>query len=326
MQTNRPIRQTVRSHPLLMAGLVTGLLALAACQPIRDPAVIAAEQTAVAQGTPAAAVVAAGTPEAAVTEAAVGPAMATISADSLRVRALPSDSAEVVAGVKVGDTFPVTGISSDGAWIQIAIEESPDGLGWVSAGFVTLAGDITNIEIVDVAAEDATPEATTEATEEATEEATAEATEEATEEATPEATAEVTEEATPEPTAEATEEATPEPTAEATEEATPEATGEAAEEATPVATEEATEEATPEATEEATADLGTVTIVVELPLRVRSEPTTEVENKIGSVYNGEVYKVLEISEDGAWVRIETPKLGDGSGWISAEFVVFNEDE
>lgn len=367
MENNQQNTKRISAHPLISVGLISGLLLLAACQPIRDPAVIAAEQTAVAAGE---AMPAAETPAETPTPSAVNgvePATATIATRSLRVRALPSDDADVVAAVIEGDSFPVTGISSDGEWIQVSIEEGPDGLGWVSAEFVTLAGDITNIVVVEVEIPEATEEATEEATAEVTEEATAEATEEATEEVTAEvteeATPEATEEATPEPTAEVTEEATPEATEEATEEATaepteeatPEATEEATEEATPEATEEAMEEATPEATEEATPeateeatpepteeatpeptdeptdgattpDLGTVTILVELPLRVRSEPTTEVENKIGSVYNLEVYTVLAISEDGLWVQIETPQFPEGSGWISAEFVVFNEAE
>jgi hypothetical protein len=68
-------------------------------------------------------------------------------------------------------------------------------LGWVSAEFVTLTGDITNIPTIDVdtlATPEATEEATVEPTEEATEEATAEPTEEATAEATEEATVEAT--------------------------------------------------------------------------------------------------------------------------------------
>jgi uncharacterized protein YgiM (DUF1202 family) len=266
----------------------------------------------------------------------VEPATITISTRSLRVRALPSDDADVVAAVSAGDTFTVTGISSDGEWIQVKIEDGPDGLGWVSAEFVTLTGDITNIPTIDVdtlATPEATEEATAEATEEATVEPTAEPTEEATaeptEEATVEATAVVTEEAAVEATPVATEEATEEATVEATETVTAEVTAEPTEEATPEATAEATEEATPEttpaATDEASAsDLGTVTIVVDLPLRVRSEPDANADNKIGSVYNEEVYKVLEVTPDGLWVRIETPQFPEGSGWISSEFVVFNE--
>lgn len=347
MQTSQKHSQLF-SSPSLLAGLVSGLLLLAACQPI-DPAYVAAQQTAQASGAPAAEAV--GTPEPSAVATGVEPASATIATSSLRVRALPSDSAEVIASAKEGEVYSVTGISSDGAWIQIEIDEAPGGLGWISAEFVTLTGDITSIEVVDVeeaevaeeateeAAEEATPEATEEATEEVTEEATPEpteeatpeATEEVTEEATPEATEEVTEEAAEEATPEATEEAAEEATEEATPEPTEEATEEAAEEATPEATEEAAEEATPEATEEAAeegaedAGLGTVTIVANPPLRVRSEPTTEVDNKIGNVFDGEVYTVLEVSEDGLWVRIETPQFPEGSGWVSSEFVVFNEE-
>ena len=324
MQTSKKFSTRISSHPLVLVGLVSGLIALAACQPIRDPSVIAAQQTATATGAPAAAVTApaATAPETTATPAeevsGVEPATVTISARSLRVRALPSNDADVVAAVSAGDTFTVTGISSDGEWIQVAIADGPDGLGWVSAEFVTLKGDITNIATVDIATAAATSEPTEAVTPEAaTPEATAVMTEEVTAEPTIEATAVMTEEAT----VEATETVTAEVTPEATEEATPEPTAEATEEATPAPTEEATPAATDEA---ASPDLGTVTIVVDLPLRVRSAPTTDTDNKIGSVYNDEIYKVLEISADGKWVKIATPQFPEGSGWISAEFVVFNE--
>jgi uncharacterized protein YgiM (DUF1202 family) len=279
---------------------------------------------------------------------------ATVSTKSLRVRTTPSDDGEQIASVKQGESFPVVGISSDGEWIQISIKDGPDGKGWVSAEFVTLEGDITNIQVVGTpeatveATEEVTAEVTAEATaepteedtaeptEEPTEEATAEATEEPTEEATVEATAVMTEEVTAEPTEEVTvtptEEATAAPTEEATEEATPEPTAEPTEEATITPTEEATVTATVEATAEptatATTEAGgiseTVTITSELPLRVRSAPNTDTDNKIGNVFNGETYTVLEVSADGAWVRIETPQFPEGSGWISSEYVVFNK--
>jgi uncharacterized protein YgiM (DUF1202 family) len=273
----------INPRPLLWMGLTGGLLLVAACQPVRAPEIVAAERTAMASGAMAAAPTEVATPLPASEVPSIGPAQVTVSTDRLRVRALPVEDAEIVARVTEGNTYPVIGISSDGEWLQIEVDEAPEGSGWVSAEFVTLAGDITNIPIVDVPMPVAT--------------ATADPTEEATPEATPEATAEPTEEATPE--------------------------------ATPEATEEPTEEATPEATampdEEAT-DLGTVTVAedLDLPLRVRSAPTSEVENKIGNVFPGETYPVLEISADGLWVRIAVPEIGDGSGWITAEFVVFNE--
>lgn len=351
MLTSRRLKLGIRLPPVF--GLAVLLLTLAACQPIQDPRLLeqgAGEtQTSPLLGTPQAG------EEAAEDEGipGVGPAMATISADSLRVRSEPNDTAEVVAGVRSGESYRVIGISSDGEWLQLEIERAPEGQGWVASSFVILEGDITNIPIVEVEGQATEAEATEEATPEATEEVTEEATEEATEEPTEEATAEPTEEATPEPTEEpaeeatleatpaateeATEEPTPEPTEEPAEEATPEPTAEAAEEpaeeATPEATEEATEEATPEATEEAAEEeavepppAGFVTVNTDgTPLRVRSSPTTEEDNRVGHVFDGETYRVLEVSEDGLWVRIDVPQLGlpDG-GWVSAEFVVMGE--
>lgn len=255
--------------PLLL-GLFVLVFALAACQPIQAP-------EAVGQDTP-------GTDApSAETVPGVGPAMATITADSLRVRNEPSEDAEVVTGARVGETYPVIAISSDGAWLQLEIERAPEGTGWVAASFVTLEGDITNIPTVEVEAAEATAEPAEEATEEPVEEAT------------PEATEEPVEEATEEP----------------------------AEEATPEATEEAAEEEG-EAVEPPAA--GFVTIVTDgTPLRVRSAPTTEEDNRVGHVFNGETYRVLEVSEDGLWVRIDVPELGlEDGGWISAEFVVMGE--
>lgn len=291
---NQNARQITRG--LVGAGLLAGLLALSACQPIPDPRL---QETAPAATAPA-------MQEGAIP--GVGPAMATISARSLRVRSGPSEEAVVVAGARENETYPVLGISSDGAWVLIEIDRSPTGQGWVAASFVTLEGDITNIASIDVEGleferENATPAPTQAPVAEATPVPTAEPTEEPVAEATPEPTAEPTEEpvaeATPEPTAEPTEE----PVAEATPEPTP--------------------EATPEPTEEPVTG-GYVRIASgDLPLRVRSSPTADADNRIGNVRDGEVYRVLEISEDGLWVRIEVPGLGpDNGGWVFAEFVVF----
>lgn len=346
-------------------------LILAACQPIIDPNAVegqvppdATEIAAQPDATESAS-----TPEATATPDLVGlePAQATISTSSLRVRAEPNEDSDVVAGVRQGETYPVIGISSDGEWVQIEIDRAPDGTGWVSSSFVTLAGDITNIPITFVAEESATEES---ATEEATEEATDEATEEPAEEATEEPTEEVADEPTEEPAEEATEEptevATEEPAEEVAEEPAEEATEEPADEATEEPTEEATEEATEEPTEEVAeepaeepvaeetptpqdvpvaqqtptptpelADPSTLPVPApgyvvinsgRTPLRVRSEPSTATEdNKVGHVFTGETYRILEISEDGQWIRIDVPQLNlpDG-GWIFAEFAIIGE--
>ncbi|MCC9075431.1 SH3 domain-containing protein [Litorilinea aerophila] len=184
----------------------------------------------------------------------VEPARATVATRSLRVREAPSTESEMIAGVKEGETYDVLAISSDGAWIQLAIPSAPDGKGWVSANFVTLEGDITNIPTVEVEASASTDTA-----------------------------------------------------------------GEAnAEEAT---AEDEASEAAPAVTPEP----GYVLIQTDgTPLRVRSAPTTEEDNKIGNVFNGEVYRILEISEDGQWIKIEVPELSEDGGWISAEFAVIGQ--
>lgn len=80
--------------------------------------------------------------EAAMTEST---AMATVATRSLRVRQAPNEASEVVAGIAEGETYEVVGLSADGQWVQLAIESAPDGAGWVSANFVTVEGDITNL-------------------------------------------------------------------------------------------------------------------------------------------------------------------------------------
>lgn len=347
------------------AGLLTGslsvaaMLLLAACQPIVDPAALSAqagsatpeattEATAEAVEEPAETAAGATTPEP-TTEATeeateepsldVEPATATVNTRSLRVRQEPNEASEQIASIREGDTYDVLGISSDGNWIQLALPEVDGGEGWVSTGFVTLQGDITNIQTTAVIDSEATAPGASEAEAPADAEAEPEATataapeEEEVAEATP--TAEPEEEAVATPEAEAT--ATAEPEEEAV--ATPEAEEEVV--ATPEAEEETDAEAvaTPAPVEEA--DNTGIVIVdgVAQPapgyalvvidgtdaLRVRSAPTTAEDNKVGNVRNGEAYQVLEVSPDGAWVRIDVPALNlEDGGWVSADFVVIGE--
>ncbi|MEZ4608871.1 MAG: hypothetical protein R2838_01200 [Caldilineaceae bacterium] len=48
-------------------------------------------------------------------------AMATVATRSLRVRSAPNPDAEVVAGVREGETYPVVDLSSDGEWVLLAV-------------------------------------------------------------------------------------------------------------------------------------------------------------------------------------------------------------
>lgn len=50
-------------------------------------------------------------------------------------------------------------------------------------------------------------------------------------------------------------------------------------------------------------------------LKVRSEPTTEADNKIRAIYGGETYEVISVQKD--WVQIEYST--DKYGWVAAEY-------
>lgn len=88
-------------------------------------------------------------------------AVATVTTRSLRVRSQPLESAEVVAGITEGEQYRVMGISSDGLWVQLAIDDAPSGAGWVAASFVSIEGPITDTATVAVPAP-AAPVTTTE--------------------------------------------------------------------------------------------------------------------------------------------------------------------
>ncbi|MCS6828287.1 MAG: SH3 domain-containing protein [Caldilinea sp.] len=216
-------------------------------------------------------------------------AIATVTARSLRVRALPSMQAEVIAGVRQGEQYPVIGRSSDGLWLELAIPRAPEGRGWVSANFVTVSGSIADVRVVTPPVIPTPTPAPVVATEEAVEEP-----------AEPEAT--------PTPAEEPTAEATPAPTEEPVEEATP----------TLLPEEETSAVATPEP--------GFALVIAEgARLRVRAEPSTEAPI-VGWLQPGEIIAVEEISEDGLWVRVPgvpgTQNLT--GGWVLAEFLLLGQ--
>ena len=64
--------------------------------------------------------------------------------------AAPNSDAEVIFGVKQGEQYKVTGLSSDGEWVQLALPGAPQGSGWVSANFVTVEGTITDAPVTKV--------------------------------------------------------------------------------------------------------------------------------------------------------------------------------
>ncbi|HHY56330.1 MAG TPA: SH3 domain-containing protein [Chloroflexi bacterium] len=269
---------------LLIGALVLAIALTAACQPITPEDM----QRALA-GEPGALVP---TPRPAATEkatdeAADSGAMATVTARSLRVRAQPSQSAAVVAGIREGEQYAVIGRSSDGLWLELAIPQAAQGSGWVSANFVTVAGSITNAEVASAP----TP-APTEAT--ATEAA---------------ATATTVVEATAAPTEEATMTETPTEVA-----------------ATPAATEAPTAAPAEETTAVTPPAAGFALVTAEgARLRVRAEASTEAAI-VGWVQPGETVPVVEVSADGLWVKIG-PMPGTqnpNGGWVSAEFLLLGQ--
>ena len=67
------------------------------------------------------------------------------------MRSEPNETAEVIAGIKEGEQYPVLGLSGDGLWVQLGIPKAPDGAGWVSINFVSVAGPITDAATSDAA-------------------------------------------------------------------------------------------------------------------------------------------------------------------------------
>ncbi len=226
-------------------------------------------------------------------------AMATVATRSLRVRQSPDENAEVVAGVKEGETYKVLSISDDGQWVQLAVAAAPGGQGWVSANYVSVNGALTGGE--DEMASEATETAEIAETEAMTETETMTETEAMTETAA----SEIILEPTPTPAEESSE-------AMVEESMDDEAMAEEA-----MAEEEIV---APEAGYALVNTDGT-------RLRVRAEADTESEI-VGYIYDGETYQVLEVSEDGTWVKIagDTAEVTDNpdGGWVAAEFLVLGE--
>jgi uncharacterized protein YgiM (DUF1202 family) len=162
---------------LMVSISIPALLALAACQPIQMPDGVM-EDAAAAAATAAPAEDTAASPMADEVMLDEDSAIATIATRSLRVRQAPGEDAEVIYGVGEGERYNVLDISPDGAWVQLAIADAPDGAGWVAAGLVVVEGELTGAAAAPSdATEEAAPAAAATAapTEEAAEEATAEA-------------------------------------------------------------------------------------------------------------------------------------------------------
>ena len=71
-------------------------------------------------------------------------ALGVISTRSLLGK--PSEDARVIFSVKRREIYAVLALSADGKFVELEIADAPGGHGWVDTNFVTMQGDITNIE------------------------------------------------------------------------------------------------------------------------------------------------------------------------------------
>ena len=127
----------------LLVTLFVLMATVAGCASRITPSSATTDETATAADAPNAALAAADLAD---------NATATVTARSLRVRAAPNATAEVIHGVREGEQYKVIALSSDGAWVQLSIPVAPQGAGWVDANFVSVEGSITDAAVVDNAA------------------------------------------------------------------------------------------------------------------------------------------------------------------------------
>ena len=70
---------------------------------------------------------------------------ATVKGATLNVRGGPGTAFPVIASAKKGQSFDVQGKTKDGAWLQVCCFSGKPG--WVSAGLVTVAGDLKKVPV-----------------------------------------------------------------------------------------------------------------------------------------------------------------------------------
>ncbi len=102
----------------------------------------------------------------------------------------------------------------------------------------------------------------------------------------------------------------------------PPATGTAPATRTTVAAPDVTPETGPTATA-ASPVVTAMVILTESRLNVRAGPNTTYPI-IAKAYPGEVYVALARDEGGGWIQIGVPKVADGFGWVSREFVALSQ--
>lgn len=90
------------------------------------------------------------TPQATATEAPVAPTAGVVTAtatDNVRLRAGPGTKYGVLTTIASGTALTAVGRNAENSWIQVQIPGKSD-LGWVSADFVTIGGDVNSLPVV----------------------------------------------------------------------------------------------------------------------------------------------------------------------------------
>ena len=82
--------------------------------------------------------------------------------ETVRIRSGPGTQYERIGRLRQGETAAVTGQDLAGTWwqIRVAEKETVDGLGWVTAKFVTLEGDADTVPIIESQTSTSSPPAT----------------------------------------------------------------------------------------------------------------------------------------------------------------------
>lgn len=216
----------------------------------------------------------------------VGEAVVNTDGTRLRVRSEPTTEATIISYVYDGELYTVLDFNEDGTWALIDVTDVPEG-GWVSTEFLEFgsADETTdNTELTETEAVTDTAPITDSVV--ITEETAADDTDAVTSTTTTTTTVITVGELTE------------------TEPFTDSTGGQVGGEVTEIPT--------PNPGEAVVFTDGT-------RLRVRSEPDTDAQI-VAYVYNGEVYNVLEVSEDGQWIRIDVEGLENG-GWVADLYVL-----
>ncbi len=84
--------------------------------------------------------------------AEAAPITAVVATDDTRlnVRSGPGADYDVVAKVNPGARFTALARSGDDAWVQLALPDTPEGSGWVSAEYIALSAPLTELPLSSV--------------------------------------------------------------------------------------------------------------------------------------------------------------------------------